>query len=425
MYSCSECGFQSPVSLVVCKDCSARNTFTYTQTEKTTSKTLPSAYKKGQQNKDFQRYLFNDSSLNELFWGGVVKGSVNFFSAEPGAGKSTFLGQLGLLLKDNLNIVYFSGEENESQVYSRMERLYGKESLDNVSVYYGDDVDIFIGIIDRDRPDIVILDSINSISGESYTRQADNMRMVTKALKTYNITGFIIGHINKAWEISGKKTLEHEVDGVFMISGQENRTDSIRILKALKLRFGPTDNVVVMRMWQRGFSIIEPSESFKIFVEESPNAPGSVFTPVLEWNQLFLLEVQSIITESSYSQPANVGIGINKQHLSIILATIAKVTQMKVFKEQDIFVKFLAPEDFSNVKVDLAVVMSLISSYLKKNLKQYIFIGIVWLAWEIRSVPRQEEIKKRLIKHGYKEENIITREKYKNIVELIREINKS
>ena len=427
MYKCLSCWFETEVELTYCKKCKEKDSFSFIKQSDTDIKriiNLPKRYNSWGKTKEFTRYLFNKTMLNDFFWWGLVKGSVNLLWAQPWAWKSTFLWQLPAFLEEDLRIMYYSWEENAIQVWNRLERLHWKESpiLDRIDLYFGTDIDEFLGLIESTSPDIVVLDSINSLAGISLSVQAEYLAKVTHFLKSKNITWFIIAHINKSGELGWRKTLEHDVDWIFMMEGQEGRTDSIRILKVLKLRFGEADNVVVMSMWEKGFTIIDANEAFKMFIEESPDQAWSIFCPVLEWNQLFLVEVQSILSEANYSFPQRVAIGINKQKLDILVATILKNTGVTSIKDMDVFLNVIAPPSFRNINVDLAAIMSMISSQKNINLKKYVFIGGVWLGGEIRSVSKQETIIKRLINIGYDEDKIITRKNYKNIREVIKKL---
>ena len=209
-----------------------------------------------------------------------------------------------------------------------------------------------------------------------------------------------------------------------MISGKDDRTDSIRILKALKLRFWNVNNIVLMKMEQDWFHIQNPKDSFKLFVEESSDSAWSVLCPVLEGNQLLLIEIQSLLEDQAYSYPQKVWLGINKQKLDIIMATLHKSLKISDLKEKDLFVKVLSPFQFKNIHLDLAVACSIISSFFNINFKEYIFIGELGLSWEIRSIPKQKEIKERLIKMWFKEKYIIDRTKASNLPILLREVLK-
>lgn len=425
MYICKECGFKSSISATRCKSCGAINSFEETYEEKQDNSGKPKATTvlpkkfnpKDSKALSVKRLQFKTESLNTLFWGGLFVGSVNFLSAEPWAGKSTILWQLIDLLEDDIRILYYSGEENEQQVWSRLERLHWKNSplLDKIDLYYGKDISVLLWLIEQGEVDIVVLDSINSLAGESYTRQAEYMAEVTGALKRKKITGFIIGHINKSWEISWKKTLEHEVDAVFMLGGQGWREDNIRILKVLKQRFGETNNIAVLEMWERGFRVIDNTEAFKVFVTESPDISGSVFCPILEGNQLFLLEIQSLLVDPLYSYPQKVINGWQKVKADTVLAILSKHTKIAEFQQQDVIINVIAPNNFSQLSISFAVAMSLLSSQTGINLKKYIFIWEIGLWWEIRSVAHQEEIIRRLKNLGYNENQIVTRKNFLDI----------
>lgn len=439
MYKCTNCGYITSIQMWKCKECWTFDSFQEEVSNEVVSKKwgtthIPQKFDySGKNENKLVRYFFHSSSLNNIFWGWLVKWSVNYLSAEPGTGKSTILGQLlGLLEDKTLRVVYYSWEENEHQVADRLKRLYQDdlEPLSRIDLYYWESLEEVLGIVDRDSPDIVIIDSlqkIRSIEKEgdsgSISQQKLCIDKLTFSLKRKWITGIIIWHVNKEWDLAGAKSIEHIVDWVYMMEGQDWRTDSIRLLKSLKWRFWGTDNVVVMKMTSKGFDILDPEYAFKAFIEESGGWVWSVFCPVLEWNQLFLLEVQSLITPMAFTFPKRVCVWLNSQKNDILIAVLFKQTRFPI-NTKDAFLNIIWPVTKNTVWVDLGVMCSYLSSLLNIELKNYIFIWQVGLLWEIRTVPKQDEIEKKLLNMWYKEENIISRNKYKSIIELLKGVFK-
>jgi len=186
----------------------------------------------------------------------------------------------------------------------------------------------------------------------------------------------------------------------------------------LKGRFWGTDNVVVMKMTSKWFEILDPENAFKAFVEESWTGVWSVFCPILEWNQLFLLEVQSLLTPMLFSNPKRTSIWISYQKLDIIIAVLMKQTGFAL-ETKDIFLNIIWPVSKNTVWVDLSIVSSILSSILNIEIKNYVFVWQVWLLGEIRTIPKQDEIEKKLINMWYTNDQIISRNKYKTIRELL------
>lgn len=441
MYKCSNCWYETKNKSFKCDKCGEFGTLEQYQEAKSTkmstttrssdvkysSVTLPSKFDYNQDIKQFERYQFKSSSLNEIFGWGLVKGSVNYLSAEPWTWKSTLLWQLWQLLEnESLKILYYSGEENESQISSRLKRLYqdNVSLIDNINLYYWESLEELMWLIDRDSPDIVIVDSlqkIRSVDKEGDTgsiwQQSYCIDRLTFFLKSKQITGFVIWHVNKDWDLAGSKKIEHIVDAVYVMEWQESRMDSIRLIKSLKCRFGEVWTVVVLKMTERWFEILDQENAFKAFIQESWDWPWSVFTPVIEWNQLFLLEIQSLLVDSMYSNPKKTWIGISYQKLDILIAVLMNITKFPI-DSKDVFVNVIGFMSKDSI-IDLWVLASMISYILKKNVKNYLFIWQVWLMWEIRTLPRQDEIIRRLLKLWYKREQIVTRENAKNLLELI------
>lgn len=444
-YICTNCKFETPKKAMTCPNCKEFWTMEVWIQDNWNKKSqnyqkvnLPIKYDyKKRVDESLKRYAFNSESLNEFFWSSwknqkwLVKGSINFLSAEPWTWKSTFLWQILNFLEDkSLKVLYYSWEENTFQIWDRLNKLYSKNLnlLNNINVYYWENLEEFLGLVERDQPDLVVLDSIQTI----YSNEKDTPKMslsqqefciekIRSIFKEKEMTAFVIWHVNKDWDLAWKKTLEHMVDWIFFLEWQEGRTDSIRIMKSLKNRYWWNDNIVVMKMNENWFKIVEASEAFKIFIEESWNWPWWAFTWILEWNQLFLLEIQSLLTSTSFSYPARVWEWISKQKLDILIATLINQTKFAL-NTKDIFINIISPFKFKNINIDLATISSIISSFLEKDIKKYIFIWQVDLQWVIRTVPKQEELVKKLLKMGYKSENIITREKYNNINDLIKKL---
>jgi len=391
-------------------------------------------YKDSKNEKRIWRELFNNESLNNIFWWWLTKWSVTYLSAEPWTWKSTFLWQiLGFLKNQKLKVLYYSWEENEYQIAQRLERLYpdDPEILKRIDLYFWESLESLLWLIERDSPDIVIVDSLQKIKSWekdwetwSISQQKYCIDRITFELKSKGITWFVIGHVNKDWALAWAKMIEHIVDGVYIMWWQTWRTDSIRLLKSLKSRFGWTDNVVVMKMWNNWFTILDPKLASKAFVEESWEWAWTVFSGVLEWNQLLLIEIQTLITSTAYNFPKRVSIWLSAQRLDILIATLLNKTNFPL-NEKDIFLNVIGPiwKDNSNW-LDLWVIVSLLSSVLQKNLKEYVFLGEVGLLGEIRTIPKQDELITKLKNIWYDNSQIITRDQYKSLDSLITDFFK-
>lgn len=433
MWKCSSCWHIHRLKTFTCQSC--KEFWTVEEVIESSSKqkksvwSLPKRYDYQSETKQFIRYSLNSQSLNDIFWWGLVKWSVSYLSAQPGAWKSTFLTWLLNFLDDkSLRMCYYSWEESESQVWNRFQRLHWKDSeiLDRVDIYFWESLEELINIIEETEVDIVVLDSLQKIKSSekdwetwSISQQKYCIDTLTFKLKELGKTGIIIWHVNKEGDLAWAKSIEHIVDQVYIIEGQDWRTDSIRLLKSLKGRFWWVDTIVVMKMTEKWFMILDPEIAFKAFIEESWSWSWSCFVPILEWNQLFLLEVQSLMNPMIYSSPKRVSIGLSPQKLDILLAVIWRVTKFKV-QEQDIFVNIIWPVNRSTEWLDLWVVSCILSSITKIEVKDYLFIWQVWLLWEIRSLPRQEEIVRKLKNLWYSDDKIITREKCKSLTELLQ-----
>lgn len=411
---------------------------------------------------EFDRVL-GSSMIDGTASNGLVKGSVILLGGEPGIGKSTLLTQLvvnwlikqqnnkgdeSLAIEDNkqqpLNtVMYVSGEESPSQIAVRIERLLKVVSLthsDSKTTFEPDqtlntwkdrllfmtstNVDEICSIIEGHQPTLVIVDSIQTLSTNdlmgvagSVGQLRESTYRLTQTVKRLNIPTFLVGHVTKEGEIAGPKILEHVVDSVLELSGE--RTGEFRTLRAIKNRFGATDEVGIFAMNETGLrEVTNPSELFLQYSQN--NVPGSAVTCVLEGTRPLLIEVQSLVIKSQLAMPRRVGQGIMLPRIQVLSAVLQKHARVPL-GESDIFVNIAGGIQVREPAIDLGVAMAMVSSQKNKPLpKKSIFIGEVGLLGEIRKVQYLERRIKEAKRLGFTQ--VYSRETHTHISALIKEM---
>lgn len=343
--------------------------------------------------------------------GGIVLGSVCLLSGEPGIGKSTLLTQLALNFDKTL---YVAGEESAQQIKLRAERIKPKA---NLAIINETDVDVISGTIEQFIPDLVIVDSIQTLQTSDLDSAAGTIAQVRecafrlqKMAKRLNIPIFLVGHITKEGSLAGPKALEHLVDVVLNLEGEA--LGEFRILRCSKNRFGPTDEVGIFEMDEAGMKEVEnPS---KLFLTNF-KAPGSAVAVILAGQRPILLEIQSLVTKSSLPYPKRTGVGIDNNRLQLLVAVLQKRINLPLF-DQDIFINITGGLRVFEPAIDLGICMAIVSSHKGVAIApKTAFVGEVGLLGEVRGVrfleKRIKEAKKLLFN------NIISLENAKSLFE--------
>ncbi len=383
---------------------------------------------------------------------GMVPGAVMLIGGEPGIGKSTLLTQMVVRLLSQGGaeplsgpILYACGEESPSQIAVRIRRIleneqqipkkdslenkatfalhWGQESSDRLLFATTTDVDeITAMIIDR-RPSLVIVDSIQTLQTEDLTgsegsvgQVRETTQRITDTVKRLSIPTFLVGHVTKEGTIAGPKVLEHIVDAVLELSGE--RTDQLRIIRAVKNRFGATDEVGVFRVVEYGFEeVINPSEMLLEHSDQS--VPGSATVCVMEGTRPLLAEVQALVVSSQLAMPRRVGRGIELSRIQVLAAVLQKHAYLPL-GSSDIFVSAAGGFSIREPSVDLGLAMAITSSLKGKPLpEKTVFIGEVGLLGEIRAVSHLERRIKEATRLGFK--NIISRKTHRRVTEVLRQ----
>ena len=408
VFFCGECGYESSKWLGQCPACKAWNTFSEAPAVKKGGSSLKSGVAaslpvkiKDVSLESDERVTTGISELDRVLGGGIVKGSLVLVGGDPGIGKSTLLLQMCAKLADkNISVLYVSGEESERQIAIRSERLGGQFS--DMLLYCETDVEKIEAVIENGKPEIVIVDSIQTMyssKADSAAGSISQVREVTSTLlrisKGLGVSILIVGHVTKEGTVAGPRTLEHMVDTVLYFEGED--VASYRILRAVKNRLGSTNEVGVFDMGQTGLrEVANPSEYMLKGMPE--NAPGSVVACTMEGSRPILVEVQALVCQTNFNFPKRTTAGADYNRVNILIAVLEKRLGLNL-GNCDAYVNVAGGLKINEPALDLAIVAALISSYRNRESKgKIIAFGEVGLTGEVRGVNlarlRLEEIAK-------------------------------
>lgn len=335
----------------------------------------------------------NMEEFNRVLGGGVVPGSLVLIGGDPGIGKSTLLLQVSTQLSTIGTVLYVSGEESAQQIKLRAERLGDIDS--EFYLYAETNMQSIRTEIEKIQPDFLIIDSIQTIMSpdiSSVQGSVSQVREVTNELmqiaKTNNIATFIVGHMTKEGTLAGPRTLEHMVDTVLYFEGERQHT--FRILRAVKNRFGSTNEIGIFEMQLQGLvEVLNPSE---VFLEERlDGATGSAIVVTMEGTRPILAEVQALVTPTMFGNAKRTTTGLDFNRASLIMAVLEKRAGL-LLQNQDAYLKSAGGVKLDEPAIDLAVAVALASSYKDKPTNpQECFIGEIGLTGEIRRVNRIEQ----------------------------------
>lgn len=426
IYICSSCGYETPKWLGKCPDCgewaSLEEHIKQDIVQKSTkglARTAQSvtSYSIGEIKTDTEiRYKTGMKELDRVLGGGIVKGSLVLLSGDPGIGKSTILLQICKELGKKLKVLYVSGEESYSQIKLRADRL--KVSADNLYILCETDIEAICEHIRSTEPDLVIIDSIqtmnftalNSSPGcVTQVRECSNLLMRTS--KSLSIPIIMVGHVNKDGNIAGPKVLEHIVDAVLYFEGERNL--SFRILRAVKNRFGSTNEIGVFEMFDVGLKEVE-NPSAMLISGRPKNTPGSCVACVMEGSRPILAEIQGLVASNNYGNPRRITNGFDFNRLNMLLAVLEKRAGY-FFAGNDVYVNVVGGMKLDEPALDLTIVMALVSSLKDYSLRDDVLaFGEIGLAGEIRGVSHCEQRIKEAARLGFNR-CVIPKSNLKNI----------
>lgn len=422
LYICSDCGYESAKWYGCCPGCGEWNTMneeilSQSTSARASSIRAASAQKLNEiQNDVSVRYSTGMNELDRVLGGGIVKGSLVLLSGDPGIGKSTLLLQICKTLNDKLNILYISGEESAHQIKLRADRLGVNNS--RLSIMCETDVLAITEYIRQNKPDLVFVDSVQTMdyadvnsSPGSVTQVRESANVFMRAAKSLGIPIVLVGHVNKDGNIAGPKVLEHIVDAVLYFEG--NRNFSYRILRAVKNRYGSTNEIGVFEMRDRGLAEVE-NPSLMLISGKPKNASGSCIACTIEGSRPIMAEVQALVTPTGFGNPRRMCTGFDYNRAAMILAVLEKKAGY-FFGNMDTYINIVGGLKIDEPATDLSVAMALVSS-LKDTVvaDDTLAFGEIGLAGEIRGVNNCEQRVKEAIRLGFSR-CIIPRHNLKNL----------
>jgi DNA repair protein RadA/Sms len=414
-FVCQECGYESAKWMGKCPGCNNWNSFVEETsiTGKQTRHTFSGITNAGSKpekitsivSKQEPRISTDLKELNRVLGGGIVPGSLVLIGGDPGIGKSTLLLQVSQqLAKKQLPVLYISGEESTRQTKLRADRL--GVSSDSLYVLAETNLLSITNHIEQLKPSLVIIDSIQTIYREEVTSAPGSVSQVRECTselmriaKTSGIPILIVGHVTKEGAIAGPRLLEHMVDTVLYFEGERHHT--YRILRGVKNRFGSTNEMGIFEMKEEGLrEVLNPSE---IFLEErSQGSAGSTVVASMEGTRPILVEIQALISPSSFGNPRRMATGIDHNRVSLLMAVLEKRVGL-MLQNQDAYIKVAGGVKLDEPAIDLATAISIASSFRDIPTRpDDIFIGEVGLTGEIRRVSRIEQRVQEAAKLGFK-----------------------
>ncbi|WP_313345369.1 DNA repair protein RadA [Sedimentibacter sp.] len=429
-FVCQECGYETAKWLGRCPSCGEWNSFVEEIESKTNDSKSQRGISKGKIEKiqnistsKQKRYSTGSREMDRVLGGGIVKSSLVLVGGDPGIGKSTLLLQVAdYISKQDLKVLYISGEESGEQIKIRADRLNIGDG--ELYILAETNIDIIKEHVEKEEPDLLILDSIQTIYSPeivsapgSVSQVREITAMVMRMTKVRNMASFIVGHVTKSGAIAGPRVLEHMVDTVLYFEGE--RHFSYRILRAVKNRFGSTNEIGIFEMRDKG--LIEVENPSEVFLKGRPvDAYGTVVTAAMEGTRPVLIEIQALVTYSPAGFANRVTTGIDKNRAAMLIAVLEKKAGYSI-QSSDTFINVTGGLQLREPAADLAVLCAIASSFKEIPVDfRTILIGEVGLTGEIRGV---NSIEKRLMeaqKMGFK--RAVIAESNENISKELKDI---
>lgn len=428
LYVCNQCSYESAKWYGQCPSCGEWNTMEETVAVPVASKKRGVSLDRGRavvideiSETSEIRYDTGISEFNRVLGGGLVKGSLVLIGGDPGIGKSTILLQTCKFLSENMTVLYVSGEESASQIKLRASRL-GVLSK-NLYVLCENDAEYIAELIRTDKPDVVIIDSIQTMnitdiqsSTGSVTQVRECTNLFMRTAKSLSIPIFIVGHVNKDGNIAGPKVLEHIVDTVLYFEGDRNM--SYRILRAVKNRFGSTNEIGVFAMTDQGLEEV-PNPSEMLLEGRPKNTSGTCVMCVMEGSRPILAEVQALVTPTGFGTPRRMTNGYDFNRMAMLIAVLEKRAGY-YFANTDCYLNIIGGLKIDEPASDLSVVLALVSSLKDMILKDdVIAFGEIGLAGEIRGVSNAQQRVNEAVRMGFRK-IIIPYHNYKSLPEDVK-----
>ena len=409
MYVCDNCGQESAKWIGKCPACGQWNTFKEikvadTRKQPVATSAAASAGHQLRQNKvlklsdisahDDPRIDMHDQELNRVLGGGLVPGSIVLLGGEPGIGKSTLSLQTMLALHDK-RVLYVSGEESAHQLKMRAERIVGGSPADHFLILCENSLESIFDHIKEVQPELVVIDSIQTISTEDVESSAGSIAQVRECAsallrfaKTSGVPVILIGHITKEGTLAGPKILEHIVDTVIQFEGDQHYM--YRILRSIKNRFGSTSELGIYEMLQTGLrQVSNPSEL--LLTEDHDGLSGVAISSAIEGVRPFLVETQALVSSAAYGTPQRSATGFDQRRLNMLLAVLEKRVGFKLM-QKDVFLNIAGGLRVTDMAMDLSVIAAVLSSNVDTPIEDgWCMAGEVGLSGEVRPVARIEQ----------------------------------
>ena len=403
IFICSNCGFKTPRWQGKCTNCGQWNTLEESKISNSKYQISKSSQPVDLGTVDIgQRPKIKTGigEFDEVVGGGIVPGSLILLGGDPGIGKSTLALQLCMQIEND--VLYVSGEESVSQIKLRANRINKSHQL---NVLAETDLEAVLATIESQKPELVIIDSIQTMYSESASGVAGGVAQVTSAVqqimrlaKQNHISFIVIGHVTKEGYLAGPKTLEHMVDTVLYLEGE--RFANFRILRCVKNRFGTTNEVGVFEM--AGGGLVEVKNPSQLFLgEESIKASGNIITSILEGSRALLLEIQALTSVTNFGYPKRTTAGFDSNRLQLLTAILSKRANLNL-SNQDIYINVVGGIKIEEPGADLAVALAIVSSLKDIVVDQTVVIGELGLSGEVRYAANLEKRIKEAEKLGFK-----------------------
>lgn len=411
VFYCTDCGNELSKWVGQCPMCGAWNTIVEapeTKLKNVNKLTIKSSSKvelMSEIGEDEEiRFTTGINELDRVLGGGAVRGSIVLLGGAPGVGKSTLLLQLCGLVSGREKVLYISGEESRSQIKMRAKRI--NINYSDVYLYAETDMASIINAINDIKPDIIIIDSIQTVYDSEISAAAGSISQVRdctmnmmRLAKENNFTAFIVGHINKEGNIAGPKVLEHIVDCVLYFEGEQQL--SFRILRAAKNRFGSTNEIGVFEMAETGLKEI-PNPSEVMLSGRPENSSGSCVTCLMEGSRPILAEIQSLVTKSGFAAGRRTSSGLDYNRANLLIAVAEKRAGLSLINS-DVYMNVVGGIRIMETSADLASLLALISSYKDIPIPNDLAaLGEVGLSGEIRSVSHLNQRLSEIQRMGFK-----------------------
>ena len=414
IFVCRECAHTSPKWLGKCPECGSWNSF---DEEQVVEKAQNSAINRGRTPSSVNRseklselsipqYMRSSTGLGELdrvLGGGLVDSSAVLLSGEPGIGKSTLLLQICSEISKTKRVLYVSGEESKGQLKLRADRL--GISGDSIYLLTETDTDAVLEECERIKPEVIIIDSVQTLSSMRFSSAPGSITQVREGAMAFISYGksagaavFLVGHVNKEGGISGPKILEHMVDAVLYFEGE--RTNSYRIIRAIKNRYGSTNEIGVFQMGDKGLVEI-PNPSEVVMAERPQNTSGSCAGCVMQGTRPIISEIQALVTKSVYATGKRTSDGFDYNRMCLLIAVLEKRMGLK-FYENDVYLNVAGGIVLDEPSADLSIAMALISGIADKVIPdEVIAFGEIGLSGEVRAVSHIEYRVKEAARLGF------------------------